>query len=742
MKLNSQQLKSILSKMSKKATGIFDKAAKEINSMAAKKVKSASKVSSTVKKFTTAAKIATAYIDAQMADELSQKVTDLPVVGTLLQKSDVVPSWLAGKTWGQTPGLKYVVSGANYLNHMFASICGTLGIQSAQEMFENRYQAYKSGQENKSLGGTMKTINSPKFYQNLGDHAEWKMVSSYPSRIPFNYGLSRERYQDAVVTLMRNNVADATSISQRYLNMYTLMKAVRGLSGLLPYEVKDLVIANEYSIYAINEYYHLKQALRISRMSSLLDNAIPRKLLSALGWDPADFIAHSAQYRDLIIKIHTFIKENLPVVSVWPERIASIYSGMIPDDNDGNICLKYTYRLRDVTPIFKGDVTRPSSYLNSGFQQLALYPASNFYVLNVWDGSTAELLTYDEFASNFDSFRVLMNDIYNGSTKWAAILGDMRGAFGAQTVWSDSDFKSVDQDYPLLSFSDNILPLTQLKNATPIDSYNSMAIQNKDKTKYVPFAGLSHSVNLQMADGGNGNILAESANPVTYSLYTIPSNYASGTDVLTFGATPGLKPFHFQADQDGDISTWDVSTRFYQHRVTSFCADVHAHGLSESEQLECVQLMSYPINATLNIDGGGKYSTWTTWKSHDLALIHTEFIGSQNSYTAAYGSDILYANPNESISYLFNKMSAVTQGAYHPLFVCNMFDFTTVDATGASSSFMLSDINIPTYFDLTLMDLSIEYACYSMNALNLKIGNTRVNNISDALGSEKQTRDK
>ena len=743
MKINLGQIKQIWTKLNPSIKNIFNKAASQFSAaeqsaikVATNKVKG-TKVYKTMKTFDSGFKLAEKYILFQASDEMTKVAYNTPVVGSLLNKGNYALGWITGKTWGSTPGLKLLYNAQMKIMGAIAEAAKAIGIESVATGFEQVKAGYTSGQ-----GGNKMTkddnkdeLNSPAFYSDLGMHTNWTLNAGYPISYGFPEGQTRPRYGVAVVNLGRNPLPHGNAIAQRMNEMYDLLKGIRGLSGVLSYSAEDIYHFNEIAIYAIGEYHRLKQALRVSRSFLLTNTVMPDKVLSELGFEPSDFKSNRANYEQALITIRNFIHSTLPVFGKWPQRWKALYSGFVPDDNDGKICALYLFTCTNNLFYYSGTcaTSNPVAFTRL-FQKTTISRNSTTKTVSADYQYGNGITTYSTYASNLNVFISTLNTSL--TAELAAIKGDIWGAFGSQVVWDDPDYEQCKTALPILSYEGNLIPLTQLRNATYIGGDWSMSGRATSNSTFYQFSNISNHL-------------------MPYISYNYGSNINTGTKMFTGDNTSIRKVQQHQTEESTTVNMnvlipqtqgnidlirdiTDTGGNIDVGLVDTFGVDIYKYGMSEAQQLECIQLMSSLETGAYTVSSGSTSKIITTYMgytTHDLFLINLRLLGNTN---ITVDDTTYYLEGNAISGNIWEIGQAYLQFAYAPTYHITVAHSTNTAGTGYPGlypSICMNGLDIPALMSRTAYELSIYYAAYSMNALGLTYGDSRLNNLSDAYSS-------
>lgn len=549
--------------------------------------------------------------------------------------------------------------------------------------------------------------NDPKWYTNLDTHTEFRLVTGYPDALtPINYPSVQYR---SVINTIRQVYIPSTGPERtaRTQQIFDMLKAVRGLSGNLPYTIADIMQYLDVTYWAVNEYYRLLAALRVSYYFSLQKSPLlPNSIIDDIGF--TDIVANKAQYIELLCSMHNFIKNSLPTMGTLLEKIKHQWDSIIPDSNDVDFATWYMY------------ISDHNAYIEtSETSAVNLRPCINVEEDAEYPRAYSSNSLTNTYQLAVEGWQLFMETV-SLNTVFSAIRGDMLGAFGPSVV--------LDLD---LNYSRDIF-----------GKYNELALMKIHNTEFA-------YMNTIIAQPSDGNFVSSSNQEVTFNpQYSASGETEVGVNVYYQNFSDLSSPFMVVPHIPGtkvvgkqNLSATGVPVALEPGNIVF---DVHKPNLTEGEALELsdaklvfrrfVRASDTMITFTLTHFSDyvpfymqGNFFTITV-PDNGLAITQTDTAKLCSSAIHTFGGIA-----GNELTY-FNKLSSlISQSDWAPRITVSQH----YAATNVATSNTLWDTNILASLSPEAFAVAIRYIKYSIFSGNVSIGNKRFDNLVAVFNSTK-----
>jgi hypothetical protein len=559
-------------------------------------------------------------------------------------------------------------------------------------------------------------------------HTEFNIPYVYPDNRPLEFGDGYNTASICVMALGFNPMADRFAIDSRLNQEMDLLKAVRGLSGRLPYTRGDLFYYKLNTYYLINEYYKLKFAIRASNLYIMTKSRMPRNLITEMGWDFDDLLANKPLYVGLLTNLYNFIKDSVPCYGVELEKIASMWDALIPDCNDGKVALYYKFY-----PIIDGYLPSVDSLGQAKYERFGdkFYDFTPDKTANddFEQGGRAYSMTFATYSANVLSYmrKVLDNPIF------VNIKADIIGAFGVASLYTDKNFNNYNDSNIIGKFDELIL--TMIQNATIIEEHPLHILTGTGTSSAANASRVYYTLKF-------GGVNADGTMNMPYSWTGADDNIYAGVEYSFYNPNGDSARVFFPA-VDGRSSGYDDGSTTTMTQTSNLTVIANKYSMSEGENLEIIQLLACDVsdNGHLTYDGASNDIYDRHFLTNTFYVLSADILYTSNGvdYAARLGG---YVTATGASTPVINARQAADIGAQfwsqsdymsklHTIFVSNAT--TTPDI----HSILLLDYNIMGSISGAAFRQGIRYATYSTYAANLKVTESRkVHNIVDVYNSK------
>lgn len=587
--------------------------------------------------------------------------------------------------------------------------------------------------------------NHPQWYTNLDVHNAFNIPSAYAKNKMLNGTFGTPLI--ACHTVVINNNPDSAQVLQRTQQLYTMLKAVRGLSAT-SYNVNDVFNYRVWAIVPIIVYYRIKALIQAVKTYRINQPLLAQAYINALGFSYNDVSSNLANYETLLVQFWQFIHNNCPISGDFVNRVEYLCTANIADHGNSKLA---TYHM-----------------FNVEYNQAMYQPGSDATDNVLWPSvsSDNEGKTYGDLSTLLQIYSTHLA----ANSQWSDITSDYWGAFGTACSWSDKtisfDKENRLKSIPDLTFSEpKALELEQIKNASYLQHGFAMIEQIEGGDNDVTFSDTdsfdykfvstvdqddNHSPYNFPANYGDldGEYFIE-GDTSNYDSQVFFTKYLAGYTVLERKAGAGSDVWtkFLMPDRDGFGAevvtlTGDNDNYAYMFKDNRIEFTKHKDKYSEGEDLEIAQFKSFCIYENMHIlEGNAFYEHW--WRTGFTALKETKVYvwedidsnGSPEMTSFRVCSNVLFdgnlTNADPSDIRIPYEISLWTMIDWMPALHETTFTFDTGNLTYYPKDLILWDIDSFGTLDLDAFDTSIEYSIFSMYAPKIKIGNKRFDNISE-----------
>lgn len=647
------------------------------------------------------ATVAKAFAGLQIADLGAQQIMEFPGMKEILSTINPLPEKLRQVTVYKIPGVGPILEWVNNkISNAAATVFDVFGMSTLAEF--TRQAADIS--------------NDPKYYLNLDLHKSFKIPGAYKKTTPVNGTTGIPTI--VVHNLTANPNPDGSAMIERVTQLFSLLKAVRGLSSV-SYRPEDLYNYRQYCKLALHFYYSIKTVVKAATTFQLVQVSIGDAIIKAHGFDPDEVRLNLANYQTLLTQIHRFISNTLPMSGDWIKRLEYLHKVSVPDYSDKKVATFHIFSIN------VGDC----------------FIAENDPTKRNWDevpNSNA-----NSYAIALAFLKQMSADI-NSNDKWNDLIADYWGAFGSAALWQDAEYPNY-RDPIDLNNGDNDLNREQIKNAMYLCSAsrlitvdasteNVQLIDDLDNARYVcnpKFEVYGTFLPTDPIARTYSNALANTAYAITERTETY-TGADSTTNVWLIPDTGGVtaQVLSVPLDTPTDALTYSQTIPY----------TLHKEEYSEGEALEISQFKCLCVAKRMTIYSASNAVAVASYtKTHEYAVLKsyvyhfTKQAGVNTLTTTPVYNDCLVDDdltPTESpvrVPYLIQLWTLVD---WMPMCHITAFEYdSTNPVLYAPHDLLLCDFDSYGSLDLYAFDTSINYSTYSLYAPKLQIGNKRFDNL-------------
>lgn len=534
-----------------------------------------------------------------------------------------------------------------------------------------------------------KTWNDKEFYLHLDEHVNFVINQGYKKRA---YRLGTASVPEvASIQLALNPVPSADDLNSRMIQLFQLLKGVRGLSST-SYD-KNQVTAytiNTATLFAI--YFSTVKLIRCAQTYSFRNVAWPRQLVAAMGFDIDEVSENLADYIQLALLMQRQLRITTPSTGVFRDVIKTYALKTLCDTRSPKIATMYIYN----------------------FSKLPYFADS---------GSNTSVSTIQFFYPNAGNDIAALRDIFKSAksfendAQFADIAADMIGAFGKSSIYElNMDFNKLN-DKPLDAPKYDELALNTLKNGTIC----------------------SHSVNVNNADGHDtADVYAQVINgAISTNLPTVGTVLAGNWILVQTSFIPVAPSVAINFDlfirPDGTaIADTPFAEDEYNTAATYYT--VHKDKLDEGESLELsllkTRVYSYVKRTAVATPVVGIQTT-IALRTNYLSIhnIWTYDDQSGGRYLNHITEESTAANTADGDAILTRTTQIWSLCDWMPQLYLGIYEEGAQQVNARSSLWDVDDIGL--LDSHRAQDNSLELTTYSFYAPDLKASGKKIDNIQD-----------